>query len=77
MENTDTGEGVEDAYFVVVNDEEQYSIWATGRPVPDGWRTVGEARNKAACLAYIEEHWTDMRPKSVRDALAASGGNHA
>ncbi|MFJ7996514.1 MbtH family protein [Streptomyces sp. NPDC096310] len=75
MENTDTDEGVEHAWFVVVNDEDQYSVWADGRPVPDGWRTVGEAGDRAACLAYIEEHWTDMRPKSARGALA-SGGNH-
>ncbi|MFE3602200.1 MbtH family protein [Streptomyces sp. NPDC059096] len=75
MENTDTDEGVENAWFVVVNDEDQYSVWAAGRPVPDGWRTVGEARDRAACLAHIEEHWTDMRPKSVRGALA-SGGHH-
>jgi MbtH protein len=55
-------------YVVVVNDEEQYSIWlADKKPVPNGWRVIGEARKKADCLKYIGEVWTDMRPKSVRD----------
>ncbi|MFD7080200.1 MbtH family protein [Streptomyces sp. NPDC059918] len=59
---------------VVVNDEEQYSIWATGRDVPDGWRAVGPERSKQECLAHIEEVWTDMRPKSLRDQLGTSPG---
>lgn len=54
---------------VVMNDEEQYSIWATGRDVPDGWRAMGPERSKQECLAHIEEVWTDMRPKSLRDRL--------
>jgi MbtH protein len=58
-------------YFVVVNDEEQYSIWLAHAPVPNGWRTVGEKRKKAECLAYIGEVWTDMRPKSLREAHGA------
>ena len=57
-------------YVVVVNDEEQYSIWLADRPVPNGWRTVGDRRKKAECLAHIGELWTDMRPKSLRDALS-------
>lgn len=55
-------------YLVVVNDEEQYSIWLADRPVPNGWRTVGAPGKKAACLKHIGEVWTDMRPKSLRDA---------
>lgn len=63
-------------YAVVVNHEEQYSIWRVGRPVPLGWREVGHVGTKASCLEYIEEHWTDMRPLSVRRAMdgAASDG---
>ena len=57
-------------YLVVVNDEEQYSIWLADRPVPNGWRTVGKAAKKAECLKHIGEVWTDMRPKSLRDAVA-------
>jgi MbtH protein len=53
-------------YVVVVNDEEQYSIWFSGRDIPDGWRAVGKRGMKAECLAYIDEVWTDMRPLSIR-----------
>ena len=58
-------------FDVVINDEGQYSIWPSYKPIPDGWRAVGKQGPKAECLAYVEEHWTDMRPKSLRDALAA------
>jgi MbtH protein len=53
-------------YTVVINDEEQYSIWPTFRPVPAGWREVGVSGPKAACLAHIDTVWTDMRPASLR-----------
>jgi MbtH protein len=59
-------------YQVVVNDEEQYSIWPEGRELPLGWRSAGKAGTKEECLAYIEEVWTDMRPLSLRKAMAAS-----
>ncbi|MEU6406695.1 MbtH family protein [Streptomyces sp. NPDC046985] len=62
-------------YLVVLNDEEQYSIWPADREVPDGWRTEGTQGPKADCLARIEEVWTDMRPRSVREAMAAADGN--
>ncbi len=55
-------------YLVVVNDEEQYSIWLADVAMPNGWRAIGAAaRKKAECLKYIGETWTDMRPKSLRD----------
>jgi MbtH protein len=53
-------------YLVVLNDEEQYSIWFAGRDIPGGWRTEGKRGTKADCLAYIDEVWTDMRPLSIR-----------
>ncbi|MGH9347811.1 MAG: MbtH family protein [Vicinamibacterales bacterium] len=53
-------------YSVVVNHEEQYSIWPAGREVPLGWREVGVRGPKPECLAYIKEVWTDMRPLSLR-----------
>jgi MbtH protein len=56
-------------YHVVINDEEQYSIWPTDRPVPAGWRAVGPTGPEDDCLAYIDEHWIDMRPRSVRLAM--------
>ena len=56
-------------YKVVVNDEEQYSIWFADRETPPGWRDVGKQGPKEECLAYIEEVWTDMRPLSLRKAM--------
>ncbi|KVC45276.1 MbtH family protein [Burkholderia diffusa] len=56
-------------YTVVINDEEQYSIWPTFRPVPAGWREVSVSGPKADCLAHIETVWTDMRPASLRRAM--------
>jgi MbtH protein len=54
------------AYKVVVNDEEQYSIWFADRDQPAGWYAVGKEGSKDDCLAYINEAWTDMRPLSLR-----------
>ena len=56
-------------YYVVKNHEEQYSIWPTYKPIPRGWGSIGEARNKDACLKYIDEVWTDMRPLSLRNKM--------
>jgi MbtH protein len=56
-------------YNVVVNHEEQYSIWPESRALPNGWRTAGKTGNKAECLAYIKEVWTDMRPLSLRKKM--------
>jgi MbtH protein len=61
-----------DEYHVVVNDEEQYSIWAVGREIPAGWRAVGVSGGKEHCLGHIDEVWTDMRPKSLRVAMGES-----
>ncbi|MFF5173344.1 MbtH family protein [Micromonospora sp. NPDC000089] len=54
-------------FSVVVNDEEQYSVWPADRPVPDGWRETGHTGTREECLAHIDEVWTDMRPASLRD----------
>jgi MbtH protein len=56
-------------YTVVVNHEEQYSIWPADRELPLGWTAVGKEGLKAECLAYIEEVWTDMRPLSLRKKM--------
>jgi MbtH protein len=53
-------------YTVVINHEEQYSIWPADREIPAGWRAVGVTGPKADCLAYIGKVWTDMRPLSLR-----------
>ena len=55
-------------FDVVVNDEEQYSIWRADREVPAGWKRVGTTGTRSECLAHIAEVWTDMRPRSVRAA---------
>jgi MbtH protein len=59
----------DETFVVVVNHEEQYSIWAQERPVPAGWRTIGYAGTRAECLEHIDEVWTDMRPLSVRSQM--------
>ena len=56
-------------YAVVINHEEQYSIWFADREVPHGWKAVGFTGTKAECLDYIEEVWTDMRPLSLRKKM--------
>jgi MbtH protein len=56
-------------YKVVVNHEEQYSIWPADRENPLGWNDVGKSGAKADCLAYIKEVWTDMRPLSLRKKM--------
>ena len=61
----------EQQYVVVVNDEEQYSIWERSAPVPAGWREAGFGGSRQDCLNHIEQVWTDMRPRSVRLAQAA------
>jgi MbtH protein len=58
-------------YRVVMNEEEQYSVWPADREVPAGWRAEGTTGGKADCLARIDEVWTDMRPLSLRRAYAA------
>ncbi|GLF99151.1 MbtH family protein [Streptomyces yaizuensis] len=60
-------------FHVLVNDEEQHSLWPTFAAVPEGWRVVLDDGSRAACLAYVEEHWTDMRPRSLREAMAGDG----
>ncbi|TDY20664.1 MbtH protein [Paraburkholderia sp. BL6665CI2N2] len=67
-----TGEADDLVYTVVINDEEQYSIWPTFRDVPAGWREVGVRGQKAECLAHIETVWTDMRPASLRRHMDAA-----
>jgi MbtH protein len=59
-------------FKVVLNHEEQYSIWPEGREVPLGWRVEGTVGSKAECLLRIEAVWTDMRPLSLRRAMEAA-----
>ncbi len=61
-----------DRFTVVVNHEEQYSIWPDGRELPDGWRAVGRTGTEQECLDHIDKVWTDMRPLSLRRHQDAS-----
>jgi MbtH protein len=56
-------------FMVLVNNEGQYSLWPTFKDVPAGWNAVGPRGERKACLAYIEENWTDMRPKSLIEQM--------
>jgi MbtH protein len=69
MENQDD----KTIYKVVVNHEDQYSIWLACRENALGWRDAGRTGTKQECLAYIKEVWTDMRPLSLRKKMQAQG----
>lgn len=69
MTTVDRSGGV--TYLVVVNDEEQYSIWPSGTEVPAGWRPVGVTGTEDECVAYVDEVWQDIRPRGVRVAPIA------
>ena len=56
-------------YRVVINHEEQYSIWPVDREMPRGWKSAGKEGTKRECLDHIEEVWTDMRPLSLRKKM--------
>lgn len=60
-------------YQVVVNHEEQYSVWPKDREMPLGWREVGQSGDKKTCLEWIENNWTDMRPAGLRAKMAEAG----
>lgn len=62
-------------YNVVVNHEEQYSIWPEYKTMPQGWKHAGKTGPKADCLAYIKEVWTDMRPLSLRKKMEEFANN--
>ena len=56
-------------FHVVINDQDQYSIWPTFHEVPAGWRTLGVRGNRELCLDYIARNWVDQRPRRLREAL--------
>jgi MbtH protein len=64
-------------YKVVVNHEEQYSIWPDYKEMPLGWIHVGKTGRKPECLAYVKEVWTDMRPLSLRKKMEQDAANAA
>lgn len=56
-------------FVVVMNAEGQYALWPTFKDVPPGWSSAGPTGSRQACLDYIEAHWTDMRPNSLKRAM--------
>jgi MbtH protein len=60
---------------VVINNEEQYSIWFADRELPPGWRAEGTEGSREECLEHIGLVWSDMRPRSLRDYLAGEDAN--
>ncbi|AZK92483.1 MbtH family protein [Streptomyces tsukubensis] len=58
-------------FYIVVNDEEQHSLWPVFAEVPEGWRVAFGEASRAECLEYVEKNWTDLRPRSLREAMAA------
>jgi MbtH protein len=57
------------SFFVLVNDEGQHSLWPTFADVPSGWKVVFGESDRKSCMDYIEENWTDMRPKSLIEEM--------
>lgn len=57
-------------FFVLVTDEDQHSLWRVFVDVPAGWRVIFGEGTRADCLAYVEEHWTDLRPRSLCEVMA-------
>jgi MbtH protein len=68
-------ESPEARFKVLINHEEQYSLWPADLEVPGGWSETGVCASKEECDKYLEETWTDMRPKSLRIALEAQNGS--
>jgi MbtH protein len=66
---TNPFEDQDGTYLVLVNDENQHSLWPSFAEVPAGWTVVHGPESRESCLAYVEENWTDMRPKSLIEAM--------
>ncbi|MFC0598049.1 MbtH family protein [Streptomyces palmae] len=69
MSTTNPFEDNEAEYYVLVNDENQHSLWPAYIEVPGGWRVAFGQDKRQACLEYVERNWTDMRPKSLATAM--------
>ncbi|MFC4909843.1 MbtH family protein [Actinomadura gamaensis] len=66
---TNPFEDPDGTYLVLVNGEGQYSLWPSFAEVPAGWTVAKQADTRAACVEYVETHWTDMRPNSLVEAM--------
>lgn len=70
---TNPFEDPDGTYLVLVNDEGQHSLWPSFAEVPAGWSVAKDADTRQACLDYVNEHWTDMRPTSLIEAMESAG----
>jgi MbtH protein len=59
-------------HIVLINDEEQYSLWPIFKKIPGGWKSVGKEGTEEECMKYVDEVWTDMRPRSLRLRMEGS-----
>jgi MbtH protein len=62
-------------YHVLVNNEGQHSLWPSFIQVPEGWTIIHESGSRAACLEFINQHWTDMRPNSLIEHMKEASGS--
>jgi MbtH protein len=69
---TNPFENDQGSYLVLINDEGQHSLWPEFVDVPEGWTSVHGPAERTACLDYVTEHWTDMRPRSLAEAMDGS-----
>ncbi|MGF6889231.1 MbtH protein [Nocardia sp. GAS34] len=69
--STNPFDGEDGRFSVLINDEEQYSLWPSFADIPHGWRRAFGEDSRSACMEYIENNWTDMRPKSLRQSMRA------
>ncbi|MBN2910704.1 MbtH family protein [Polycladomyces sp. WAk] len=71
---TNPFENADGTFFVLINDEGQYSLWPAFVQVPAGWTVVYGPESRQACLDYVDSKWTDMRPKSIRSLAGIAKG---
>lgn len=71
---TNPFDDAEGRFLVLVNSEDQHSLWPSFAQVPPGWTVVFGEDTREACLAYVESHWTDLRPRSLRERMDAQVG---
>lgn len=64
-------------YTVLINDEEQYSLWLKELKVPDGWTSLGFEGTRAECREFVDRRWTDLRPKSLRERMGGAPAESA
>lgn len=69
---TNPFEDADGTYYALVNDEGQYSLWPEFAEVPAGWTVAHGPADRQSCLDHVEEHWTDMRPRSLAEAMDQS-----